>query len=314
MESFFAKLQNLDQILFNVVGGVLVAILATVYIRFYKLLKNWWFQRLLGKDSRKKELFSVVYGKLSLPNIYMEDGSPISHPYVKPPRAHNQHLIPESAFSIENPISSCEVRGAKYLTSMFAIADGCTPSLVSDLDVDMDLNMSFICLGGPASNYKTYDVINNPANNFIKLEHNGFVTAQTQRPLMSYDPMYDYGLILKIKPAQFKKRIWVICAGIGEWGTSGSAWFIANKWRSLLVRNLNFYNPIGISDCNNFAAIVKVCRGQDESATLVKNFRNPKMVEEFADNYQHQNEQDTSHTASITTITTTPSGTNLPEE
>jgi len=48
-------------------------------------------------------------------------------------------------------------------------------------------------------------------------------------------------------------------AGLGEWGTSGSAWFLAMKWKELLKR----------SKGRDFGAVIRVRQGQDESAEII---------------------------------------------
>jgi len=32
-------------------------------------------------------------------------------------------------------------------------------------------------------------------------------------------------------PADFPNHSWIVCAGLGEWGTSGTAWYLAHRWR-----------------------------------------------------------------------------------
>jgi hypothetical protein len=58
---------------------------------------------------------------------------------------------------------------------------------------------------------------------------------------------------------QFPHRTWIACAGIGEYGTSGGAWFLANKWEEIRKR----------AGSGPFAVIVRVRPGQDESATPI---------------------------------------------
>jgi hypothetical protein len=48
----------------------------------------------------------------------------------------------------------------------------------------------------------------------------------------------DHGFILRITPPEFPTRSWIVCAGLGEWGTSGSSWFLANKWQELVEKKV----------------------------------------------------------------------------
>jgi hypothetical protein len=36
---------------------------------------------------------------------------------------------------------------------------------------------------------------------------------------------------LKIIPKSFPNRVWIAVAGLGEWGTSGAAWFLSKNWK-----------------------------------------------------------------------------------
>jgi hypothetical protein len=66
---------------------------------------------------------------------------------------------------------------------------------------------------------------------------------------------------LKIHPKQFPGRVWIACAGKGEWGTSGSAWFLANRWKEIVKQ---------LSNTDRFVCVIEVERLKDQSATLVK--------------------------------------------
>ena len=84
---------------------------------------------------------------------------------------------------------------------------------------------------------------------------------------------FDYGLILKIKPKQFPDRTWFTCAGLGEWGTSGAAWYLAKKWKDIH----NF------AENSAFAIIVRVKKDQDEFADpilMVKSSQELKKYEQ----------------------------------
>jgi len=80
-------------------------------------------------------------------------------------------------------------------------------------------------------------------------------------------------LILKIHPRQFPERTWLVCAGIGEWGSSGAAWYLAYRWREIYKYAKN----------SPFAIIVRVKDKQDESTEPVIRFRSATEVERYAD-------------------------------
>jgi hypothetical protein len=129
-------------------------------------------------------------------------------------------------------------------------------SIASKLDIDF---VSF----GLISNAKTIDVFNNDGNDLLIVAPNPTFmawksTGKTTIP--EYRADLDYGVILKIHPLQFPGRTWIACAGMGEFGTSGAAWFLARKWKELEQR---------AKDAHSFFAIVAVESGKDESAILV---------------------------------------------
>lgn len=114
---------------------------------------------------------------------------------------------------------------------------------------------------------------------------------------------FDYGLILKIRPEQFPERVWIVCAGIGEWGTSGAGWYLSNKWKEILKANRPWYDPRGLFEGADFATIVQVRPGQDESAKMVRHFKNPKEVELATEELGNKKP----HAAAPTTTVTQPS-------
>ncbi len=99
-------------------------------------------------------------------------------------------------------------------------------------------------------------------HDIITLCLNKFIDKKTGTaiPLDRQDPNYDYGLLLRIHPSQHEKRVWVVCDGFGEWGTSGVAWFLAHRWRQIFWKTFRK---------RDFALIIRTRRGQDESAEIV---------------------------------------------
>jgi len=203
------------------------------------------FKQVFGRGVDKPG-FALVYGELALTSQ-----SPM--PYTKP--GGNPH----ARFSISRPVSQCELRAASYLASSIGNGTGCTPALRSDNDVRPILDLDFISFGGPLSNFKTEDCQVND-NNLLAIfdqPNTRFLDRKTGNVLAAYaDPTFDYGLILKLHPKQFPGRVWLACAGFGEWGTSGAAWYLANRWMEIRERAKD----------RPFAAVIRVRVQQDESA------------------------------------------------
>lgn len=222
-----------------------------------------WQRRLravFGDDINSESKLHLVYAEFALmmhPE-HAETGTILKHLYVKP-----NEVNPTQTFSIDRPISSCELRAVRYIAESIGRQTRCTPLLSSDLDVKEKLDISFIALGGPGSNYKTREILENDANNLIRFNGQRFYANGTDNPLPNLERGYDYGMILKLHPTQFITRTWITCAGIGEWGTSGSAWYLANKWREIQKWAGN----------KSFVLLVRVKPTIDESAEEIYNMQ-----------------------------------------
>ena len=163
-------------------------------------------------------------------------------------------------FSAESTPSSCEIRAASYLSSAIGRDGRLLTEFASDDELAKQLDIDVISFGA-LSNLKTVDLFSNDANNLAEydLATKFFVRKKDKTLLCSPQPGYDYGMIIKIHPEQFQNRTWIACAGIGEWGTSGSAWFLANRWKKIEAK-------IG---SKHFACVIRVEPQKDESAKLV---------------------------------------------
>lgn len=222
-----------------------------LWSRLRSWLFGWRFKQVFGPGVESRA-FALVYGELELNPAL----SGIRFPYVKP--GGN----PNAGFSMSRPVSLCELRAAEYLASAIGAAIGCAPSLRSDSDVRSVLDLDFVSFGGPESNFKSSDCQSNPGNHLVRFDQGvpQFLETGTNRPVVvCADPDFDYGLILKVRPSQFPNRVWLMCAGFGEWGTSGAAWYLANRWRD--IRRKAKDHP--------FALIVRVRTQQDQAAEVI---------------------------------------------
>jgi hypothetical protein len=82
----------------------------------------------------------------------------------------------------------------------------------------------------------------------------------------------DYALIVKIHPPKKPERTWLCCAGVGEWGTSGAAWYLAGKWKE--IHKWAKSKP--------FAIITETKSNSDDSTIPIHKFRNAQEVEKVA--------------------------------
>ena len=106
---------------------------------------------------------------------------------------------------------------------------------------------------------------------FVECRLDGFYSKVSGGFLIRNDQTFDHGVILKINPVNQPGRTWICCAGLGEWGTSGAAWYLSRRWRDL-------HSRLGAKP---FAMIVRIRPGQDESAEPVVFGSTPQEIEAF---------------------------------
>jgi hypothetical protein len=167
------------------------------------------------------------------------------------------------SFSAESAASACEIRAASYVSSALGREGGVSTTSATDDDLVAQLDIDFVSFGA-MNNEKTLDLFSNEANDLAEYDVSRgiFVWKQDRSSLCPPPrPNIDCGVILKIHPKQFPGRVWIACAGKGEWGTSGSAWFLANRWKEIVKQ---------LSNTDRFACVIEVERLKDQSATLVK--------------------------------------------
>jgi hypothetical protein len=246
------RMNSLLSIALNVVGGIATIWITWIYAWICRRLKRRALKAIFGEDVFRPGGFSLVYAVFALDPILDKQGKLVSHPFKKP-------AIPSVGVSIAEPVSGCELRATKYLAEKLGQASGTNVSITSDTDAAAKLDLSFISLGG-LTNLKTRDALENDANRLVKMEFECIASLKSNKTFSPSDPAFDYGLILKVFPVQFPKRTWLVCAGIGEWGTSGAAYYLAHKFRHIF----------NVASGKAFAVIVKVRKGQDESATPVE--------------------------------------------
>ena len=261
-------------LLFNVIGGIIVSVLTAIYVGARHRFSSYHLQRLLGFQFKTDTEIRMAYGQILLPSLTDQSGRPITHPYIKPPRRGGTPLV--ESYSIEHPISESEVRASTYIAALLGLSGKLRPLLVSDTEASSLLDSNFISFGDRGSNYKTADVLASKANIFIRMSPNGFSLPTRVNLPFTCSNEADHGFILRITPPEFPARSWIVCAGLGEWGTSGSCWFLANKWQELIERIYPMAYWSGVMHIPDFMAMIRVRPGQDQSARMVALYRNDK--------------------------------------
>ena len=156
-----------------------------------------------------------------------------------------------------------------HLAGAFGRHAKTAPIITDDADVDSKMEISFISVGG--QNFKTYDLITHKNNVFLKFGPGG-KTIQAKasgKTVIQEESGFDYGIIIKINPSDSPKRTWICCAGIGSWGTSGAAWWLAHNWKKVYKEARG----------KPFAYITKTRVGSDDSTEHLHFFRSEQEVE-----------------------------------
>jgi|SRR5579871_54759 len=220
------------------------------------------FGRIFGSAASRGALH-VAVGALVPPVGCDEKGNVIE-------RVLSKKGVPGSLFSAMQVVSCCEVRAATYLIESAALNAGHVSILSTDEDIATKEQLSFVSFG-LADNLKTLQLLANAANSFVDFESQVLVSKLSRKLLaQNVAPVrLDHGLILKIRPSSNPEQTWICCAGLHEWGTSGAAWYLANRWRDLHAK----------FGTKPFAVIVKVKWGHDESAEPILMAGTPEEIE-----------------------------------
>lgn len=237
--------KDIHDLLMNIFVGILVAFIDRLIIYFPKYFKGLGFKKIFGEEIND---YYIVYGKMILNPVY---SSKDPFPYLK--------LNSSAFFNMTNPVSFSETRASKYLSISFFNNLKSSTKLLSDDELSEKLDISYCSLGG-YNNSKTVSILNSEENKFYTFELNKITSKIEKNKRFILDSEFDYAVIIKIRNRHFPNRVQICVAGLGEWGTSGGAWFLANKWKELQK------NVKG----KNFGAIIRVRFQTDESAELVE--------------------------------------------
>lgn len=239
-------------------GGLVVFLLGGVYRVTAKTWQGVKLSKAFGlvvKDSNAV----VCYGQMTDSRVLRPNPPP--NRYVKIYSNGTQVPLPGPWGYIA---SECEVRATSYFASQLAGLLRDPVPVEGDSVALHNLSRTVFSLGSGASNEISARILSQPENTFadfrslpgafclyVKPAHIAYVGFQTAPPK-------DYGLILKLPNRLSPDTYLCLCAGLGEWGTSGAAWYLSQKWWQL-------HQELG----NTYGLVVEVTVGQDESARRV---------------------------------------------
>jgi hypothetical protein len=198
--------------------------------------------------------FRKVFGRGNKIHLIVGELTPIgtqTHPF----NFHKPSFVGQ-AFRADKVASMSEVRASAYLSSKLVASVGI--GIASDEATRAILDADYIALG--AMNNQLSRSMFDVAQVEFHMSTGQFISKTAKRPIkVPAQPNHDYGVLLKMHPVQFPERTWITCSGYGEWGTSGAAWFLANRWRKIADQVQH----------SAFVAVIDVEREKDESATLL---------------------------------------------
>lgn len=231
--------------------GLFWPVIPKSYRKF--LLRRFWGKGVLGQD------FVISYGTLIDSRLTQPNPPPFR--YVK--RYHDGRSI-QIVGPWGNIVGDCEIRSASYIINALSTYRKNAVTVIDDATAFANLNRTFVAFGSPSSNEITDLILREINNDFLEFGQEGNTSfihdKRTGRKFEGFqEPVRkDYGMVLKIPNLRFPGHFFFVCAGLGEWGTSGAAWFLSSKWRNL---HSEF--------CNAFGVVVEVAIGSDESARRV---------------------------------------------
>lgn len=245
-------------VIINLFAGILIFLLGLfwpVIPKSYRkfLLRRFWGKGVLGQD------FVICYGAFLDSRLTQKD--PPRFRYVK--RYHDgREVLFVGPWG--NVVSDAEIRAASYIINTLSTYREKAVEVVDDRTAYPNLSRTFVSLGSSSSNEITDLILREPNNDFLEFGQEGntsFVRdKKSGRKFIGFQAPVkkDYGIVLKIPNRRFIGKFFFVCAGLGEWGTSGASWYLATKWRDL---QSEFGDAFGV--------VVEVGIGSDESARRI---------------------------------------------
>jgi hypothetical protein len=219
------------------------------YLQF--LARRFWSPAVM------EDPFAVCYSTLSLsPSLNTQ------FPFLKRFPDRDPYLLVGPRGGIA---SGKEMTGASYIISAISRFRGAPVRVITDEEAYATLDATYVALGSISSNVLTDFIMRESNNTFLMFEpcQSGVCIVDRKtgaRHGETRDTIkVDYGVVLRLCNQRFPNRVFFVCAGLGEPGTSGAAWYLATHWRKLLKE---FKGDFGI--------VLEVRLGSDQSARRIE--------------------------------------------
>lgn len=245
----------------SIIPNFLWDVIKGIGLSIPRAISNFKFKSFFGHKAIKSNKVFVVLDPYQHP-INRTQLQPGQNRFIKDflGRKPNTPLIGEDKI-----LGSCSVRVTKYASSEFALFRQRTNpvKIVLDEEVMNYWEGTFICFGSSDSNIKTYDIESLNENNLYSFGfgQNGIRCFTINGTSYSISQHGDIGILFRLKNPYHNEDKLFICAGIGEWGTSGSAYYLFKNWKALYRR---------FGEKTNFVLILHVDINSDESAREIR--------------------------------------------
>lgn len=253
MNDFFCSL------VVNLLAGVIIFIVGIFWPIIPRLKNVYILKRFFGKDIINSNI-SIVYGALKDSRFYVN--KTVCNPDIFKFRAAKIYKTREPILlqgPTGNIVGECEIRSSSYLINTLSNYRKKPVNIISDTEALSNEKQTIISLGSSSSNELSDYIFHLENNKYFGFTESGdaIKNLKTGNLIKGFQEpeKFDYGIILKLINKASPEHFYMVCAGLGEYGTSGAAWFLSTNFKD--YRN---YPEFGL--------VVKVKPGLDISAKL----------------------------------------------
>ena len=255
-------------------GGIIVSVLTALFVTFRYRLTSYHLQRLLGfrfaPDTCSYYLRSVLAAGVtrSIEQNY--------HPSIcESSETKGVPCLCRAALPWSIRLVNARFAPSTYIASLLGKRGTLRPLFVSDIEANSLWTATLFRWVDPDRTTKRQTFWSSPEI-FLFVCPRRLCLPSGQELPYTCGRDADHGFILRVTPPEFRKRSWIVCAGLGEWGSSGSAWYLANRWETLITLIHPWAYRAGFMPIPDFLAIIRVVPGQDQSARLEALYRKSK--------------------------------------
>jgi hypothetical protein len=286
--SYYANNPELKSVFASIVASFIFLLFLETGIYIKTSLVKRELKKFFGQNVTKDSI-SLVYPDFVL-SREVEDcikHIPTQHRFVK-----DKEFLGNKGYCSDVPriVAQNDVKALIYVASLFGSIAQQTPKLLVDHEAvqDREVDRSFVSFG-LSSNYCTHMVREHIMDRIEEIRDNLRENEVAPNPLFDiYDPdkpkepeelwIYkknsvtpeklvskgelQYGMVVRYRPypVDHPNRYWFLVSGLGHIGTTGAAWYLANKWQKLSR----------IAGSHDFVAVFKVPLRIDAETKLVK--------------------------------------------